>query len=132
MPEHEDWGGRALSQETFTGESFVECDLSEVVTEGCVFDHCTFRGVRFNVSVHTSSAFINCTFSRCAFFDASFTGCKLVGSTFDSCSLDLLKVTGGDWSFVTLTGAPSSAAPASRTCGCARPTCAAFARLAGR
>lgn len=99
---HEDWGGRELLQETFTGVAFVEVDMSEVVTDGAVFDTCTFRGVRFNVSEHRSSAFVNCTFTRCSFFDATFSGCKLVGSTFEACSLDLLKVEGGDWSFVGL------------------------------
>lgn len=102
---HEDWGGRELVQETFTRVAFVEVDLSEVVTQASVFQECTFRGVRFNVSTHTSTAFLNCTFTRCTFFDATFTGCKLVGSRFEDCSLDLLKVDGGDWSFVGLPGA---------------------------
>ena len=102
---HEDWGGRELLQETFSRVAFVEVDLSEVVTEGSVFEECTFRGVKFNVSLHTSTAFLNCTFTRCTFFDATFTGCKLVGSHFDGCSLDLLKAVGGDWSFVGMAGA---------------------------
>ncbi len=102
---HQDWGGDELGQTTYTRVLFVEVDLSEAVTDGTVFDECTFRGVRFNVSKHRSSAFVNCTFSRCSFFDASFTGCKLVGSRFEECALDLLKVSGGDWSFVSLRGA---------------------------
>ena len=64
---HEDWGGRELLQETFSRVAFVEVDLSEVVTEGSVFEECTFRGVKFNVSSHTSTAFLNCTFTRCTF-----------------------------------------------------------------
>lgn len=102
---HEDWGGRQVRGETFTRVAFVEADLSEVVTEGALFDACTFQGVRFNVSEHVSSAFLNCAFARCSFFDATFTGCKLVGSTFDACSLDLLTVEGGDWSFVGMPAA---------------------------
>ena len=101
----EDWGGRELVQETFTRVAFVEVDLSEVGTDRSVFQECTFRGVRFNVSEHRSSAFLNCTFLRCTFFDASFTGCKLTGSRFQDCTLDLLKVEGGEWSFVGLAGA---------------------------
>jgi fluoroquinolone resistance protein len=101
----EDWGGREIRQETFTGVAFTEVDLSEVVTERSVFDQCHFRGVRFNVSTHTSTAFLNCRFTRCTFFDSTFTGCKLTGSVFDGCSTDLLKVVGGDWSFVGLSGA---------------------------
>lgn len=102
---HEDWGGEELLQRTFTRVTFVEVDLSEVVSEGSVFDECAFHGVRFNVSVHRSTAFLNCTFTRCSFFDATFSGCKLVGSRFEDCSLDLIKVLGGDWSFVALPGA---------------------------
>jgi uncharacterized protein YjbI with pentapeptide repeats len=102
---HEDWGGQELLQQSFRRVAFVEVDLSEVVTDGSVFEECTFSGVRFNVSEHRSSAFVNCTFTRCSFFDASFTGCKLVGSTFRDCSFDLVKVEGGDWSFVGLPGA---------------------------
>lgn len=102
---HEDWGGEQLLQRTFTRVAFVEVDLSETVSDAAVFDECTFHGVRFNVSEHRSSAFVNCTFTRCSFFDATFTGCKLVGSRFVDCALDLLKVEGGDWSFVALPGA---------------------------
>ncbi len=102
---HEDWAGNEIRQETYTRVAFVEVDMTEVITEGAVFQECTFRGVKLNVSEHTSSAFLNCGFSRCSFFDASFTGCKLVGSVFKECSFDLMKVHGGDWSFVGLPGA---------------------------
>ena len=98
----EDWGGRLVEGERFEGLSFTEDDLSEVVTKGAVFDACTFRGVRFNVSSHERSAFTNCTFVRCGFFDATFTGCKLTGSRFEECTFDLLKVVEGEWSFVGL------------------------------
>jgi fluoroquinolone resistance protein len=101
----EDWGGREIVQETFTRVAFTEVDLSEVSTDRSVFDECHFRGVRFNVSTHTSTAFLNCRFTRCTFFDSTFTGCKLTGSVFDGCATDLLKVVGGDWSFVRLVGA---------------------------
>ncbi|MDP9182101.1 MAG: pentapeptide repeat-containing protein, partial [Actinomycetota bacterium] len=102
---HEDWGGEELRQRTYTRVTFAEVDLSEVVTEGSTFEECTFQGVRFNVSEHRSSAFLNCTFQRCSFFDTTFSGCKLVGSRFSDCTLDLLKVDGGDWSFAVLRGA---------------------------
>lgn len=106
----DDWGGREVRGEAFTDTAFVECDLSEVTTEGAVFDRCTFRGTRFNVSSHTATAFVNCLFERCSFFDSAFTGCKLVGSRFVACSFDLLKVEGGDWSFTTLARADLSSA----------------------
>jgi fluoroquinolone resistance protein len=101
----EDWGGHQLLRQTFTRVSFVDADLSEVVSEGAVFEECSFRGVRFNVSQHRSTAFLNCTFTRCSFFDTTFSGCKLVGSVFKACSLDLAKVEGGDWSFVGMRSA---------------------------
>lgn len=102
---HEDWGGEQLLQRTYTRVAFVEVDLSEVVTEGALFEECVFQGVRFNVSEHRASAFVNCVFTRCSFFDAAFSGCKLVGSRFEDCAFDLLKVEGGDWSFAVLRGA---------------------------
>ena len=34
-----------------------------------------------------------------------FTDCKFVGSMFDRCSFDVIRVTGGNWSFVGLPGA---------------------------
>lgn len=111
---HEDWGGLSLAARTLTRVAFVEVDLTEVVTEGTVFEECTFRGVRFNVSEHRGSAFLNCVFTRCSFFDSTFTGCKLVGSRFADCSLDLLTVDGGDWSFVTLRDLDLSGADLSR------------------
>jgi fluoroquinolone resistance protein len=101
----EDWGGRELLRQTYTRVAFIDVDLSEVVSEGAVFDECTFRGVRFNVSQHRSTAFLNCAFTRCSFFDTTFSGCKAVGSKFQACSFDLVKVDGGDWSFVGLRGA---------------------------
>lgn len=59
----------------------------------------------FNASRHVDSAFTRCAFRRCNLFEAEFDGCKLVGSTFAECDLRPLRVTGGDWSFVALTGA---------------------------
>jgi uncharacterized protein YjbI with pentapeptide repeats len=44
------------------------------------------------------------------FFDATFTDCKFVGSRFDRCTFDLLKVRGGNWSFVSLSRADLSSA----------------------
>jgi len=102
---HEDWGALELGPQTYSRVSFVEVDLTELVTEGTLFEECVFQGVRFNVSEHRASAFVNCVFTRCSFFDATFSGCKLVGSRFEDCAFDLLEVVGGDWSFVALRGA---------------------------
>ncbi|MCW2864544.1 MAG: putative low-complexity protein-like protein [Actinoallomurus sp.] len=100
-----DWDGRDLAGERHDRVEFVDVDMTEVRTRGAAFSDCVFRGVRFNASEHTSTAFTNCVFTRCAFFDATFTGCKLVGSFFDACTYGLLKVSGGDWSFTGLPGA---------------------------
>jgi uncharacterized protein YjbI with pentapeptide repeats len=101
----EDWYARELRGETHAQVAFVDVDMTEVVTESSVFDGCTFRGVRFNASTHTDSAFLNCTFRSCTFFDTTFTRCKAVGSTFDRCTFSSLSVVGGDWSFAGLAGA---------------------------
>jgi len=101
----EDWDGRDLDGERFERVAFIDVDMIELQNKGAVFTECSFRGVRLNASTHSAAAFINCTFTRCAFFDATFTGCKMTGSMFDGCTLDLLKVAGGDWSFVGLPGA---------------------------
>jgi uncharacterized protein YjbI with pentapeptide repeats len=42
---------------------------------------------------------------NCSFFDVTLIGCKLLGSTFERCTYALLKVHGGDWSFVEMRGA---------------------------
>ncbi len=101
----EDWYGRELDGERFEGVLFVDVDLTEAQATGTVFDECTFRGVRFNVSRHLEVAFTNCTFVRCGFFDAELTGCKLTGSLFDGCDFGPVRVVRGDWSFVGLPGA---------------------------
>lgn len=95
---------------TFRRVTFVDVDMSEALTRGAVFEECTFRGVRLNASRHHASAFLNCTFTRCSLFDASFTGCKALGSTFDACRFDILRIDGGDWSYVTLAKADLSSA----------------------
>jgi uncharacterized protein YjbI with pentapeptide repeats len=101
----EDWFGRDLTGEEHTRVAFLDIDLEEATGTGPVFTECTFAGVRFNGAVLADAAFVNCTFTRCSFFDATFTRCKLVGSMFDRCAHDLMKVSGGDWSFVGLPGA---------------------------
>jgi fluoroquinolone resistance protein len=101
----EDWYGRDLSDQSHTQVEFIDLDLTETTGHGPTFTDCTFRGVRFNVTALTGAAFTNCTFKRCVFFEAAFTGCKFVGSMFDQCTHDLMKVEGGDWSFVGLPGA---------------------------
>src|SRR3954454_15186405 len=100
-----DWDDADPSGQTYRRVLFVDSDLTEINNTGGVFDECTFRGVRFNASTHTDAAFVNCTFVRCSFFDTTFTRCKLMGSWFDDCTYSLMKVTGGDWSFVGLPGA---------------------------
>ena len=102
---NEDWVGRELGGYTATGIAFIGVDLSEITTDTATFEDCTFRDVRFNVSHHSRSGFLNCTFAGCNFFETTFTGCKLVGSSFNRCKLDLLKISDGDWSFVGLAGA---------------------------
>jgi len=102
---NEDWVGRELGAYAATGVAFIGVDLSEITTDAATFEGCTFRDVRFNVSQHARSAFLNCTFAGCNFFETTFTGCKLVGSSFNRCKLDLLKISDGDWSFVGLAGA---------------------------
>ena len=102
---HQDWDSRDLSGETHTRVAFAEMDMTEATNVGAVFDMCTFRDVLFNASTHADAAFINCTFTRSNFFDATFTRCKLTGSRFDRCKFGILKVSGGDWSFVGLPGA---------------------------
>lgn len=101
----EDWSERDLSGQSHERVLFVDLDLTEVRDTGAVFTECTFRRVRFDVSVHTDAAFLNCTFRGCSFFDTRFAECKLVGSTFDRCTFDLTRVDGGNWSFVGLAGA---------------------------
>ena len=101
-----DWWGEDLGSDVdHERVLFADGDLSEVTTRGARFVGCTFRNVRFNVSSHHASAFVNCAFVGCNFFDARFEGCKLTGSTFESCELALLKVERGDWSFAGFTGA---------------------------
>jgi uncharacterized protein YjbI with pentapeptide repeats len=101
----EDWFGRDIGGEEHTRVAFIDVDLEEATGTGAVFTECTFTGVRLNGAVLTDSAFVNCTFTRCSFFDARFARCKLVGTMFDRCTYDLMRVSGGDWSFVGLPGA---------------------------
>ncbi|GHJ48767.1 hypothetical protein Cs7R123_61090 [Catellatospora sp. TT07R-123] len=101
----EDWYGDEFAERRFVRCSFHEVDLTEAVTRGAVFEQCVFGNVRFNASHHTDSAFLRCTFTRCNLFEAEFTGCKMVGSTFTECVVRPLRVVGGDWSFVGLSGA---------------------------
>ncbi|MFV2210628.1 pentapeptide repeat-containing protein [Actinomadura sp. LOL_016] len=100
-----DWDSRDLTGEEHERVLFLDVDMTEAHGTGASFVDCTFRGVRFNVSVHTDTVFTNCTFVRCGFFDSTFSGCKLLGSMFDGCTYDLMKVQGGDWSFTGLPGA---------------------------
>jgi fluoroquinolone resistance protein len=100
-----DWYGEDLADRRYTRCQFHGVDLTEAASHGAVFTECTFGNVLFNASRHTDSAFIRCTFRRCNLFEAEFTGCKLIGSGFHDSTLRPITVTGGDWSFVALTGA---------------------------
>ncbi len=100
-----DWSERDLSGERHERVAFVDLDLTEARGRGALFTECTFRRARFNCSVHTDAAFLNCTFVNCNFFDARFTDCKLTGSLFDRCTYELMQVSGGNWSHVGLPGA---------------------------
>ncbi|BCB90319.1 pentapeptide repeat-containing protein [Phytohabitans suffuscus] len=102
---HADWACDDISGQEHARVAFHDVDLTEVLDQGASFTECVFSDCRFNASTHTDAAFVNCAFTNCSFFDATFTGCKLVGSAFDRCTFGLLKVTGGDWSFVGLPGA---------------------------
>ena len=100
-----DWSRKDTSGETHTRVAFVDLDLTEVESSSTVFTECTFRRARFNASIHTDGAFLNCTFINCNFFDARFTDCKFVGSKFERCTFEITKVVGGNWSLVGLPGA---------------------------
>jgi fluoroquinolone resistance protein len=91
-----------LAQPRHAESTFVDVDLVEEEMEGLEFDKCEFRSVRFNCSVQTDVAYLNCTFVNCSFFDATLTRCKMLGSTFERCTFDITEVDGGDWSFVKL------------------------------
>lgn len=105
-----DWYGQELLRKEYSNTLFVDIDLTEVQSSGCVFNECTFRRARFNASIHKDSAFVNCTFVSCNFFDSKFLECKLLGSMFDDCQFHHMQVIGGDWGFVGLPGADLSRA----------------------
>ena len=100
----EDWYGREL-RGAFVRCRFVDVDMSEVVTEGALFEGCTFTGVRLNASVHRASAFTNCRVERSTLFGATFAGCKLTGTAFVRTDLSPVTVEGGSWAFTSLRGA---------------------------
>ncbi len=101
----EDWYGEDLGDRRYIGCEFVDIDLTEATSAGATFTDCVLTHVKLNASRHTASAFVGCTFTRCNLFEARLVGCKLMGSAFRDCDLRPLTVDGGDWSFVTLTGA---------------------------
>ena len=53
-----DWHRQDISGQSHTRVAFVDLDMTEVENAGAVFTECTFRRVRFNVSVHTDAAFV--------------------------------------------------------------------------
>ncbi|MEV0732758.1 pentapeptide repeat-containing protein [Polymorphospora sp. NPDC050346] len=101
----EDWYGEDMVDRVYSGCTFRRVDLTEATTRRVTFTGCTFANVRFNASRHHDTALVRCVIERSELFDAEFTGCKLTGSTITDCGTRPLRVTGGDWSFVTLTGA---------------------------
>ena len=101
----EDWYGEDLSGRTFIGCRFEDCDLTEVVSTSATFEECEFVRCRLNASTHRHTVLARCVFRRTSLFSARLHDCRLVGSTFDTCTLRPLTVTGGDWSFVSLSGA---------------------------
>ncbi len=100
----EDWYGRELTG-AYVRCRFVDVDMSEVITEGALFEECTFTGVRLNASTHRASAFTNCRVERSSLFGATFTGCKLTGTAFTRTGLSPVTVEGGSWAFTSLRGA---------------------------
>jgi uncharacterized protein YjbI with pentapeptide repeats len=102
----EDWYGLDLSGRTGSQVHYSDLDLTETTSDaGLTFEECVFYDSRFNASVHTGAAFVNCAFTGCSFFGARFVECKLVGSRFDRCTFNQLVVERGDWSFTGLHGA---------------------------
>lgn len=91
-----------LVDEHYLGCRFNDADLTEMTSRGVVFEECDFSGARLNASKHSASGFLRCSFRRTSLFDATFDECKLSGSTFQETALRPLRVTGGDWSFVSL------------------------------
>lgn len=100
-----DWENRQIVDEEHAQVSLIDVDCTESTMENTTFSECYFRGVKFNCARVTNSAFINCTFAQCTFFETHFTDCKLMGSVFERCTYDLMRVDGGNWSHVSLSGA---------------------------
>src|SRR4051794_31685201 len=96
------YGAEYDGGDRFVGCSFVDADLTEIVTRGTVFEECDLSGARLNASRHEASAFLRCRFRRTSLFGAGLVACKLTGSTFESAVLRPLTVDGGDWSYVSL------------------------------
>lgn len=101
----EDWDGRDLKGLEHARTALIDVDMTESRLTSSTFLDCVFERVRLNAASLSGCAFLNCTFERCTFFDSTFDGCKLVGSTFERCTFTNVVVTGGDWSFVGLSGA---------------------------
>lgn len=96
------WDGQDISGQQHTRVEFADIDLTEAKNNGTVFTECVFQRCRFNVSEHRDAAFVNCTFKSCSFFDTKFVECKFVGSIFERCTYDLMQITGGNWSHVSM------------------------------
>jgi fluoroquinolone resistance protein len=101
----EDWYARELGATQFIECIFIDCDLTEVATEGAVFDRCQFRGVALNASVHDTTRFDNCVFTDGSLFGATLRHCKLTGSIFSNTALRPLTVDGGLLNWVNFFGA---------------------------
>lgn len=101
----EDWYGREFAAERFDNCVFVDCDMTEISTAGTIFDHCEFRNVALNASVHDTTRFDNCVFSDSSLFGATLRHCKMTGSQFRNTAMRPLTIEGGVWSWVNLFGA---------------------------
>ncbi|WP_454257674.1 hypothetical protein, partial [Pseudoxanthomonas mexicana] len=49
-----DWYGQELLRKEYSNTLFVDIDLTEVQSSGCVFNECTFRRARFKEGLNNS------------------------------------------------------------------------------
>ena len=114
------------------GVAFVDVDMTELTQPRRCSPSARSRNVRFNVSEHTDSAFVNCRFSRCNFFDATFAPVQAHRQHLRR--LRVRPAQGGGRQLVVRRALRrgTAAGPTSTGCGCARPTCRARAARARR
>ncbi len=98
----EAWDGEDLSGREFREVAFVDVDFTDARGSGVIFDACTFTDCRLSGVRFTGSQLTNCSLRATSLFDAELSDCKLLGSNLDHVRAELLRVSGGDWSFVSL------------------------------